>query len=168
MAETNERFWQYYTAAIGDEYGRVELGRDGLDLRGQDALDGHMPVETAQSLAVAILERWPLDTAKRAERDRRVEELEGEITRQRVGNALLGMEGESWYLALQMLVARLMLEHLPVATVRQVLAEITSDVATDFASRISHSALRHLDSLARVLLADVREVVRERGTRVET
>jgi ABC-type transporter Mla MlaB component len=166
MAETGGRFWKY-TTILGDEYGSVSIDPEGLQLRSRDALDGHMPVETARSLAVAILDRWPLDVSERAERDRRVEELEGEITRQRLGSALLGMESESWYLALQMLVARLLLDHLPVATVRRVLAEITSDVATDFTSRISHSALRHLDSLARVLLADVRDVVRERGSRVE-
>lgn len=97
------------------------------------------------------------------ELSKRVEELEGEVTRLRVGAVVQGAEAEALYLALQMLVARLIHRHLPVDAVQNVIHSITSDVVTDFDRRNVSATLGHLDAVARVLLTDVRLVVRQRG-----
>lgn len=127
-----------------------------------------MSVEEATRLAelqgrLASIEEDQVNlAAHNRELSKRVAELEGEVTRLRVGAVIQGSESEAWYLALQMLVARLIYRHLPVEIIQRALNDITSDVATDFDRRNVSATLGHLDAVARVLLTDVRLAVRQR------
>jgi hypothetical protein len=78
---------------------------------------------------------------------------------------LAQVDVDTWYAALSMLVSRLINEHLPVSTVKNLLYEVTSDVAVDFEPRLTDPVYRELDPLVRLLLTDLRKAAKERAER---